>query len=125
MALLLVHRDLRLADGGGLALAEGRRLADLGSLLHRDGQIALGDGYGGDTDIVSHDDDAGDLVDHHLGRCVGFDGELFDLGDEVDHVAAGRRAQGDDGRVLGRGRARVTGVDHLGDALGGGEVRIA
>ncbi|MNE01857.1 hypothetical protein D3C80_943090 [compost metagenome] len=110
---------------GLAAAAEGLGLADHGVFLNRDGQVALGDGDGGDAHRVAHDDDAVDLVDDDLGRGVDADRQVLDLADEAGHAHGLGRADGDHGAVLGEGAVGIGLVDGGGDALGRGEVGVA
>src|SRR6185437_12111200 len=93
-----------------------------------DGEVALRHRNHGDAHVAAHDDDAGALVDDDLGGFIGFDLKLFDLGQQLDDVAAVllRHGDADGGRVerLRRRHADIV-VDGGGDALGGGEVGIA
>ena len=61
----------------------------------RDREIALRDRDRRDAHVAAHHDDAGALVDDDLGRQVGLDLQLLDLGQQRDHVAAELLRDGD------------------------------
>ena len=85
--------DVGAVDDLGVAgVGECVGLADLRRFGDTDREIALGDGHGGDSHVLAHDDDAGGLVDDHTGRLIGAHAQLLDVGHQGDDVAvvAGR-----------------------------------
>ena len=133
-----LHVALGDHDGLGAARREGAWLGDLRLVLDLDGQVAVGHGDGGDTEVAAEhhralfprgafDIEAGTLVDDHACRGVHFQGEQLDAGDELHQPPLlGRRHRHDHRRRVRRARdGTEPGLGHrLREPHGGAEVGL-
>ncbi len=111
-----------------LAQAQRRGLGGNRALGNGDGEIGLRHRDSGDAHIGTHDDDARVLIDDDLGRLIGLDDELLDVGEQVDDIAVEVAGQvnADRRRIFRRGAGNADEiVDREGNAPRGRQIGIA